>query len=546
MAQASTSDFTDDIKNQLKAILVGSFAYGSVFPLILRTFSAVIPTTPSTQSVIFHVVNIIYFIIPLLIGAIVWLFLKKNDANDLLFKTEGLSLFNIDSGQKWTIKHAPAIVLVLLVVTGCAVIVSSHHGPNLIWVLFATYLLITGGALACCLYLYRKLKLPYLSKSHKSYFKQAATRIWLQAGIGVLLSSVLFGISTTFFFRQHEKVDFWKADTQEDSTLSIKMPFQWEETSKRIDSSLVKPINGCFTEVSNEANVLTATMTDYNDITIRISPAPKQQEILNKTLPLKAADSLRNQLITAYLLTKKLLKAYSGTDSLDTLLQKINASGQVQELEQCYSLSLDSIRQKKPHADALFTPTMQLFRANQLMPLADNLSEAADILRLQADERSRFFLAEWVNINRIKGFFFLSIFLNLLLFAWLIIRLTNEVLIRNPKAQPSTDSPKQYRELISLRYFITIVLLLIIPLFRTIDASTVNASHPYWFLNLPELVNNVVQPLPNTAANANYGQNEVTSRLDLIDQKVKSLSEAAKKLEKVSTNTRSDLHDMKY
>ncbi|MFD2935083.1 hypothetical protein [Spirosoma flavum] len=551
----------DNIKDYFQAVLVGSFTFGSVFPLVFRTVSDLLPTVGSSiigQIRLFYAVNIVYFVGPLMFGLLAWWFLQKNHPDDLLFKEDFLSFQNGYRQVKWQprLRNIPIITLLLLIAFGLWVMQAMSnpfHGPIFIGALFIIHVLITISMSYLSWLLFKRL--IWCPNRKLIYFNRFASQICTQWLLGLLLSSSLFAAATLSFFYEHEGTYLWNAfentDSPKDALLRIDMPFRWEKTANEIKASLIDPFTTCFNDVSTEANLLAASQLDYNDIAIRIKPDTGQQRLIDRTLPLKSADSLRSMLLIAYQRVKELtgsnsLLRYTDSGPLDAYLEKINQSKQVALFQNCYSLSLDSIQPSLRHSSILLTPTMQLLRANQLMPLADNFVESADVIRQSADKQSRSLLAQWVKISRIKGLFFLSTFLNLLLCTWFVIRLANEAFVRTTSSPKSESPPKQYRELINLRYYISLTVLLILPLFRTIDETSISSNHPYWFLDLPQLVGNVVEPLPNTNSTGNFGGNEVTNRLEQLNKQVKSLTDTAKKLEKVSGTTRSDLNDMKY
>ena len=324
------------------------------------------------------------------------------------------------------------------------------------------------------------------------------------------------------------------------------MPFEWQETANHVNDLLVAPFGKCFTTLTTEANLLLANESDYNDIAIRLKPGSDEQASLNSRLPLPAVDSLRKLIVLAYITARSSTGPgiYKSNSALMKQLDNHRHHEPIDCFKEACQLNLDrSINQPRLHDSVA---RRQLLLANQLMPLADNLSEAAASVAGLADLQSRRLLAEWVKISRVEGLFFLFTFFNLLLCGWVLLRLANEV--RQQKARPkAAPPPKPYRELADVRFYLSMTVLLFIPLYRTVDENTVRTDRPFWFLNLPELISNVVQPLPNTASNSNSSPNtDVLNRFDTLDTRVKELNRTAAELRKITQNARDDIQRQQY
>ncbi|MBC7893315.1 MAG: hypothetical protein H7Y12_13955 [Sphingobacteriaceae bacterium] len=572
MATSATTDFLDDFKGYAQGLLLGSFAFGSVFPLALKMANDLFPgmgTGTGAQTyhiVVFFVVNLVYFVLPLLFGLLAWGTCRQDSPDDALFRVDFLEKSTLPNTARWrgAFRQKPLWILLILVVLGSMLMYPwrNFHGPGQLFFLLLCYLSVTGLFIRHARQFYRDGLPPQLTED--IFFANVVRRVRTQWIIALAVSVFLFGVAYFSFFREHEHHFFTPeaakglAREPEDKDLTIRMPFAWQETASRLDKLYVKPIKGKFDSVAMEANLLLSTSLDYNDIELRQQPDTALLSALKRSrIPIGPAWELRKQFLVAHDTLRRLIgRDYVGSSSLDTLLDQYRRSRWVEELLGFYHLDTQDSEVR-----------INLLLANQHMPLADNLAEAAGGLKEAAEKHSRKLLADWIKISRIKGLFLLFTFLNMLICGWFVIRLANEVHIREKsellppkpagkaaKAEgPSVENlvpapttpPRSYRELTNLKYFISLTILLILPLFRVVDESTVRADRPFWFLNLPELIGNVVQPLPNGYnSQSNFVQNqEVISRLNQLGQGVKKLDSTSTDQQKITRDLQKATRD---
>lgn len=118
MATSSGIDVFDNLKGYAQGLLVGSFAFGSVFPLALKTVTALVPGAGHHvwwQVVIFTGVNVVYFVVPLVAACWSWWHLKVESADDALFKTDFLKVPGPrPSHWMFPVHQAPFFALLLI------------------------------------------------------------------------------------------------------------------------------------------------------------------------------------------------------------------------------------------------------------------------------------------------------------------------------------------------------------------------------------------------------------------------------------------------
>lgn len=567
----ATADFFDDFKDYSEAVLVGSLAFGSAIPLVLKTISDHYPGIHSSipnQVWLFYWAYALYFVLPIVLGLLAWWAVKKNSPDDMVFVDGFLDKKRLTRRQYRLLRWGPLLVLGVLTALGMFIMWPRggwYHGPAFMKGLLWAYFLLTAGLVIGGMAFHLTfVKIP----ASNTFRRRAVQGIWTQWVLGVALAGVLFWLVSWSFFEEHEKQDLIPSNASNaekpkpdpDSALTIQMPFQWQLTARLIDSVYVKNIDNSFRHVTEQANLVAAASLDYNDIVLRQQPDMAHWWKLAPKIPLPCARVLRDQLIKAYEEADCLgNEKYVGSESLDLLVRLDSTSAALDSFRRRYDV-LAAFPNPDGSAEA---DTLRLLLANQLMPLADNLGEAAVSIRAMARKHSRMLLAEWVKITRFKGLFLLFCYLNILLFAWFVMRLAYEVCLSvpdevgaprkrvaptNPAATEGQKPPQKYRELTYLRYFLALALLLILPLFRTVDENTVSADQPFWFLNLPELIGDVVQPLPDGyGSGANHAKNqEMMDRIGEINTHVERLEKDAEDLKKSLDGIDRNIEQLKY
>lgn len=552
MATNSSTDFMTDLKGHAQTLLAGSLAFSTVPPLLLKIVNdhiehfPILPPGIDGHIVLFYLVNWLYFVLPVVLGLAAWWSVKKRDRRDTESVVDFLEKSRLTTWQYRLLRWGPVVVLGLLGLEGTLIIYpwndSFFHGPAFMITLFGAYWLFTLGLIGCgALFQWYFLRLHRLGTTCRESVKTT----WSWWLLGLAVSGIFFTGAYFSFFDEHEGEWLFSGNkSKTDSTLVIELPFQWKEIAEVIDSVYVKPLESSYGHVAEQANLLAATSLDYNDFVLRQMPKPKFAWENVDGLQTSALE-VRSQLLLAYDRARKLdTSKNAGKVSLNCFLNSLKSDHTVTTLLNHYDLQ--GVRFITP-SDSAKRDSLRLILANQLMPLADNLAEAAESIQRVAEKQSHKLMADWVQITRLKGLFLLFCYLDLLLFGWFVIRLAEAMARKNARATgarrlagansavDSSAPPKTYRELIYVKELVLMTALLILPLFRTVDEQTVSADQPFWFLSLPELLGSKSQILPNgysSQENQTENHEKVMRRLDQIDAHVTQLEKRAVRLEK--------------